>query len=158
MCKQQVGFTLIELIIVIVILGILSSTAIPKFLDLQSDARHATMEGLKASLESASTLTYSKTMIEGLGELADEELTSGLRVRYGYPFANQTSINLVIDYSTELKMYGSIYNVVTFAFVEEFNSANISAGDVRDSELCKLVYTGADKGERPDIDISGCKE
>ena len=76
--NKESGFTLIELIIVIVILGILTATAVPKFLDLQSDARQVTMQGLKSALESASTMTYSKTKIEGIGELADEYLPSGL--------------------------------------------------------------------------------
>lgn len=156
--NKESGFTLIELIIVIVILGILTASAVPKFIDLQSDARLATMQGLKSALESASTMTFSKTKIEGVGELADEYLPSGLRVRYGYPFANQTSIKLVVDFNSELKMYGSTYNVVTFAFTEEFEAANISAADVKNSALCKLVYTGAVKGERPDISISDCND
>ena len=91
--------------------------------------------------------------------ISDHLLNSfGIRVRYGYPFANQTSIKLVIDFSSELKMYGSTYNVVTFAFTEEFEAANINAADVKNSSLCKLVYTGAVKGERPDITISDCND
>lgn len=46
--KKQAGFTLIELVIVIIILGILAVTAAPKFLNLQDDARTSTLKGVEA--------------------------------------------------------------------------------------------------------------
>jgi MSHA pilin protein MshA len=63
--KKQVGFTLIELIIVIVLLGILAITAVPKFIDISSDAHRATMKQLEGSLKEASKLVYLKSVIEG---------------------------------------------------------------------------------------------
>lgn len=62
---KQRGFTLIELIIVIVILGILAVTAAPKFIDIQSDARGATLQGVKASIETAISGVYGKSLIAG---------------------------------------------------------------------------------------------
>jgi len=62
--KQQ-GFTLIELVVVIVILGILAVTAAPKFIDLQGDAKAATIEGVKAAMESSTAMVHSKSLING---------------------------------------------------------------------------------------------
>ncbi|WP_428619406.1 type II secretion system protein [Shewanella sp.] len=63
--NNQKGFTLIELVVVIIILGILAVTAAPKFINLQSDARKSTVEGMKGALQGANTLLYSKAAIQG---------------------------------------------------------------------------------------------
>lgn len=62
---KQNGFTLIELIVVIVILGILAATALPKFINVSSDARKASLNGLAGSIRSTVALVQSKYIVAG---------------------------------------------------------------------------------------------
>ncbi|MGB5079590.1 MAG: prepilin-type N-terminal cleavage/methylation domain-containing protein [Burkholderiales bacterium] len=66
MKKQNLGFTLIELIVVILILGILAAIAAPKFVDLTGEARKAALTGLRAAVSSASTLANALSVAQGL--------------------------------------------------------------------------------------------
>lgn len=86
------GFTLIELIVVIVILGILSAVALPKFADLGGDGRKASIQALTGSVNTGIKLVKSLTTIRGAGTpLAIANLTNvdmdGTKVRVwsGYP-------------------------------------------------------------------------
>lgn len=65
MKSKQSGFTMIELIVVIVILGILAATALPKFVDLTSDAKTASVKGAAGAAGSAVTINYAACAANG---------------------------------------------------------------------------------------------
>jgi len=75
--KAQAGFTLIELIAVIVILGILSAVAVPKFLDLQEEAALAATEGVAGSLGSAFALNFAAQVVGNVNAVDVDNCTDG---------------------------------------------------------------------------------
>ena len=88
MPKQQSGFTLVELIMVIVLLGILAAFALPRFANFGKEARIASLEDALASVRSAAAIAHAAQLAKGLG--ADDDVTlEGVLIdmRLGYPLA-----------------------------------------------------------------------
>jgi MSHA pilin protein MshA len=63
--QKQAGFTIIELVVVIVILGILAATALPKFVDITGEARTSATQGVAGALGSSSAINYSASLAKG---------------------------------------------------------------------------------------------
>ncbi len=89
--KKQHGFTLIELVMVIVILGILAATALPKFASLQGDARAASINGAAGAMKSAVAIVHAQSLIEGEEAAASADVSMEgvtINTRFGYPHNN----------------------------------------------------------------------
>ncbi|MEA9424704.1 prepilin-type N-terminal cleavage/methylation domain-containing protein [Aeromonas caviae] len=103
--KKQAGFTLIELVIVIIILGILAVTAAPKFLNLQDDAKMAAADGVFSGVSSAMQLVYSKSALEGEEKAEKTNIPTPyagsaagvVATHFGYPTAAWAGIGKAIS-------------------------------------------------------------
>lgn len=95
MQRRTAGFTLIELVIVIVILGILAAAALPRFSDLSTDARVAALNGLAGSIRSAAIIAKATQTAKGFASNASVSLegTDVLMVD-SYPTAGSISLAL----------------------------------------------------------------
>ena len=83
--KKHSGFTLIELVVVIAILGILAAFAIPRFASLEREARVGTVLGAAGSVRSAATLAHSLFLVQGTTPIVMEGVS--INLTEGYPDA-----------------------------------------------------------------------
>ncbi|PSU88638.1 MSHA biogenesis protein MshA [Photobacterium kishitanii] len=134
--KRQNGFTLIELVVVIVILGILAVTAAPKFLNLQDDARASSLQGLKGAIDGAAGITYGKAAIQGkeAANASKNEQVDGIDIVFGYPEATSAALNAAV---TGLAQDWKVVGAPSGGVIKYTYKGNDSATE------CLVTYTQA---------------
>lgn len=127
MKASQKGFTLIELVVVITILGILAAFAIPRFAGLETSARIAALNGLAGSIRSASALAHSVALVNGVttGNISMEGQT--VTVSNGYPTADAAGIEAALQDLTGFSQAGGVFTM----------------SDAPTPATCSVTYTAA---------------
>jgi MSHA pilin protein MshA len=129
--SKQRGFTLIELVVVIVILGILSAFAVPKFMGMEGQARIATLNGMQAGLKSASSMAHGVWLANGS---TSPVLIEGKNIVFVSGYPDRTTIMDVMQDTT-----GFTYNATNGRFTKsgapatcyvQYNNATVAAGVV----------------------------
>ncbi|ENM5826319.1 type II secretion system protein [Vibrio metoecus] len=156
--KRQGGFTLIELVVVIVILGILAVTAAPRFLNLQGDARNASLQGLKGAMQGAAGIVYGRAALDG-----NEAVSSGktvtigsdtVKLVWGYPEASVDGIGKAVSGLAEDWNVVSGSNTTNTSIAYTFKSGVAGASESNCS--VKYVLDSSVSNAQPVITANDC--
>jgi MSHA pilin protein MshA len=104
------GFTLVELVVVITILGILAAFALPRFASLDRDARRASTESLAGSVRSAAALTHGVWMVRNSPATA---VVEGRTIRFTNGYPNRATIDDALNFNTTDFTYNANTGVFT---------------------------------------------
>ncbi|QUN05581.1 type II secretion system protein [Shewanella yunxiaonensis] len=173
--RKQQGFTLIELVVVIIILGILAVVAAPKFINLQSDARVSALQGLKGAIQGANSLVYSKAALAGVEKSPSDSTNvkdnqgNVIDVVYGYLPATLNGLKNGADIDLGAGT-GPTDNVANDWIINVTAGTSNAAGTAKiwqkgapadadaDGNTCSLTYTEATSASQPKVEVvtTGC--
>lgn len=146
--QKSKGFTLVELVIVIVILGILAVTAAPKFLNLTGDAKRSTVNGVKAALQSANSIIYSKAVLAGVQKQPTAQVAvdgGNVDVVYGYVAASTTAVSAVLELDGAFNVAAGVAGLGGMTAADVMVYAGETAPDTNSTtaDVCLFFYTKA---------------
>ena len=149
MKKTQPAFTLIELVIVITILAILASVALPKFVSLQADARQAKMYAALASLKDAAAMAHAQLLARGFAASETIPVASSTIVIEG------TTVGFVNGYPSAAQIaeiagiYPPDYYVPPVTGGAQIIAADINHNGIGDNPACTIIYNEALPAQQP---------
>jgi len=155
--KNNKGFTLIELVIVIIILGILSATAIPKFINIHSDAKKATLDSVEGAFNSANSIVMNKATIKGLKYSEDIQTIddTDINVRYGALQITAQNINNAMNISGITLADATALDPDTDGEAVYFYFGDIKSDNEIRQEGCYLYVSAMNVSREGDINPAG---